>query len=192
MWEWIVWTGGAVHSVEDAYEQLRQTRIRNDMNTANLALKTPHWLKWTWLFSWEGAEPFVAERLGFQVSSRKRGSECWAGIAYIQYVYLGWPGLGAFPASACNSCVSRKAAWFTGRTSSYWGRARTLVFSCLIFPLACHGFFCKLIACSSSYYGMQGCPWKVSSFKLIMWSFCVSWHSLLITVGQFSSMLKQV
>lgn len=113
-------------------------------------------------------------------------------IAYIHCVYLGQPGLTASPASAFNFCVSRKAAWFTGRTSSYWGRAWTLVFSCLIFPLACHGIFCKLIACSSLYYGMQDCPWKVSSFKAIMQSFFVSWHSLLITVGQFSSTLKQV
>lgn len=129
--------------------------------------------KWTWLFTWEGAGPFITRSPWFQLFSKKRGSEWWGRFAYIHCVHLGWPGLGAFPACACNSCVSRKAAWLMGRTSSYWGRARTLVFSCLTFPSACHGVFCKLIARSSLFYGMQGCPWKVSSFKLIMWSFCV-------------------
>lgn len=148
--------------------------------------------KWTWLFTWEGARPFIRRRLWFQVFSKKRGSGWWDRITHIHHVHLGWPELGAFPACVYNSCVSRKAAWLMGHTSSYWGRARTLVFSCLRFPLACHGFFCKLIVCSSLYYSMQGCPWKVSSFKLIMWSFSVSWHSFLITVGQFSSMLEQV
>lgn len=45
MWEWIVWAQAAVCSVEDAYKQLRQTCTRNDMDTANLSLKTPDWLQ---------------------------------------------------------------------------------------------------------------------------------------------------
>lgn len=160
------------------------------MNIANLPLKTPDWLQVNLAVQLRRSWAIYNKKA--VISHFQQEERFWVVIAYIHCVFLGQLGLTAFPASACNFCVSRKAAWFTGRTSSYWGRAWTLVFSCLIFPLACHGIFCKLIACSSLYYSMQECPWKVSSFKLIMWSFFVSWHSLLITVSQFSSTLKQV
>lgn len=45
MLEWIVWAGGALFSVEGAYEQLGRTRIRNDTNITNPALKKPDWLQ---------------------------------------------------------------------------------------------------------------------------------------------------
>lgn len=45
MLEWIVWAGGALLSVEGAYEQLGRTCIRNDTNITNPASKKPDWLQ---------------------------------------------------------------------------------------------------------------------------------------------------
>lgn len=163
------------------------------MDTANPALRTPDWLQVNLAIHLGRSQAVYKKKAvvsGFQQEER-----FW--VVRQDYTYPSCtPGLTwarSFPSLCVQFLCQQKGSLAHGtHTSSYWGRARTLVFSCLRFPLAGHGFFCKLIVCSSLYYSMQGCPWKVSSFKLIMWSFSVSWHSFLITVGQFSSMLEQV